>query len=122
MILIQRVIKIKGQKWLKDFILDLVFYLIFFIFGASFVFLRMEKGTDIQIVSENLVSDSIKEEPEQNPTEKIEDSHIFVASSRGKYFYKIGSNRANSLSDKNKIYFSSVEEAEKLGFKPYFGD
>ncbi len=40
----------------------------------------------------------------------------FVASSRGKYYYPINCSLANNLSEKNKIYFSSKEEAESRGY------
>lgn len=103
MILIQRFRKIKGQKWFKD----LIFYIIIFILAISFVFVKLGERGEVVIVKEE--------------TFKKEDiEYLYVASSRGKYFYEIGSKKANSLSEKNKIYFSSSEEAKKLGFKPYF--
>ena len=40
----------------------------------------------------------------------------FVASSRGKYYYPVNCSLANNLSEKNKIYFSSKEEAESRGY------
>jgi len=120
-ILIQRIEKIKGsikQKWIREIIFDIIFYTIFFVLGIIIVFSKIEKGREKPFVivesQENLLNDSFIPENEVNMSKK------YVASSRGKYFYEVGSSRANSLSDKNKLYFSSQEEAKKLGFKPYF--
>ena len=41
---------------------------------------------------------------------------LFVASSRGKYYYPVDCSLAQNLSEKNKIYFSTKEEAESRGY------
>jgi len=41
---------------------------------------------------------------------------LFVASSRGKYYYPVDCSLAQNLSEKNKIYFQSKEEAETKGY------
>jgi hypothetical protein len=41
---------------------------------------------------------------------------LFVASSRGKYYYPVDCSLAQNLSEKNKIYFSIKEEAESKGY------
>lgn len=41
---------------------------------------------------------------------------LFVASSRGKYYYPVDCSLAQNLSEKNKIYFQSKEEAESRGY------
>ena len=41
---------------------------------------------------------------------------MFVASKRGKYYYPVDCYLANTLSEKNKIYFNSRAEAEKQGY------
>jgi len=41
---------------------------------------------------------------------------LFVASSRGKYYYPVDCSLAQNLSEKNKIYFSTKEEAEAKGY------
>lgn len=46
------------------------------------------------------------------PTEKL-----FVASKNSKKYHKITCSWANRINEENKIYFSSREEAEKLGFE-----
>ncbi|MFA6397338.1 MAG: hypothetical protein WDK96_00635 [Candidatus Paceibacterota bacterium] len=40
----------------------------------------------------------------------------FVASSRGNKYYPTSCSQAKQLSSKNKIYFGSEEEAQKLGY------
>ncbi len=42
----------------------------------------------------------------------------YVASSRGKRYYPVSCNAANNLSEANKIYFATKEEAEKAGYTP----
>lgn len=41
----------------------------------------------------------------------------FVASKKGKRFYPIGSSQAEGLTVKNRVYFSSEEEARRAGYK-----
>ena|SRR5258706_2684595 len=40
----------------------------------------------------------------------------FVASSRGKKYYPVDCNAASSLSEANKIYFATAQEAEAKGY------
>lgn len=40
----------------------------------------------------------------------------YVASSKGKYYYPIDCPLAKNLSEKNKIYFQTKEEAESRGY------
>jgi len=40
----------------------------------------------------------------------------FVASSQGKYYYSVLDKRAFNISYKNRLYFSSAGEAEKVGY------
>jgi hypothetical protein len=40
----------------------------------------------------------------------------FVASSRGKYYYPVDCNLANSLKEENRIYFKTQQEAEERGY------
>ena len=42
----------------------------------------------------------------------------FVASRGGTTYYPVGCKAANRLSEKNKIYFLSKEEAARFGYKP----
>ncbi len=41
----------------------------------------------------------------------------FVASKRGKYYYRLNTAAANALSEANRLYFPSAEEAESAGYK-----
>ena len=40
----------------------------------------------------------------------------FVASSRGKYYYPVDCNLADSLKEENKIYFKTEQDAESRGY------
>jgi len=40
----------------------------------------------------------------------------FTASSRGKYYYPVNCNLADSLKEENKIYFKTQQEAEERGY------
>ncbi len=40
----------------------------------------------------------------------------FVASKQGKYYYPVDSKEGMKLSEKTKLYFETVEEAEKAGY------
>lgn len=120
MILIQRIKKIKRAGWFSGVLFDIVFYTIFFALGASFVLSKTQDNNEKLLILEQ----KYKGEPSKIEMEDstLENDPKYVASSRGKYFYEIGSAKANSLSDKNKIYFSSQDEAKNLGFKPYFAN
>jgi hypothetical protein len=50
--------------------------------------------------------------------EEIKDfsEFLYVASKRGKKYYDINSKSAQTLSEKNKIYFKTKEEAEESGY------
>ncbi len=41
---------------------------------------------------------------------------LFVASSRGKYYYPIDCSLANGLKEENRIYFKTQQEAENKGY------
>ena len=118
MILIQGIKKIKGKKWIKELLIDISFYSIFLIVCVVLVYWKIGESRVKPLILESK-HESISPSSDYNSTDTKKDSK-YVASSRGKYFYEIGSKRANSLSEKNKIYFSDPEEAKKLGFKPYF--
>jgi uncharacterized protein (DUF2164 family) len=115
-ILIQRIKKIKEKSFFKEILVDTLFFLGFFIFGVIFVFSHIKGREERAFLLQNQ-KESVKIE---NNSIDMEQDFDFVASSRGKYFYEIGSSRANGLSEKNKVYFKTPEEAKNLGFKPYF--
>jgi hypothetical protein len=115
-ILIQRIKKIKqnlGKKYFREILIEISFYLFFFFFGVFLVWARVERSeNNVLIISEKTTKNSNKDLFLEENTE----NKRYVSSSRGKYFYETGSSRAEALSDKNKIYFSTPEEAKKLGF------
>lgn len=43
---------------------------------------------------------------------------IYVASSRGKLYYRIGCGGSTQLSEANKIFFKTQSEAESMGYTP----
>jgi len=56
------------------------------------------------------------EEPTINKTITTAKEFPFVASSRGKYYYPVDCNLANTLKEENKIYFKTQQEAEDRGY------
>jgi hypothetical protein len=91
--------------------------------GVSFVFSKVGNREERSLILKNndlgiTSNSSLNKIGVQNDKK----TGNFVASSRGKYFYVVGSDRANSLKEENKVYFSTEEEAKKLGFKPYIGN
>lgn len=116
MILIHRFKKIKFKKAFVEILWDIVFFVVFFVLGVCFVFAKVEnRGERAMVVWED---NSNQVSTTTSPVSRGK----FVASSRGKYFYPVGSSRANSLSEQNKVYFDNEEEAKKQGFKPYIGN
>lgn len=45
-------------------------------------------------------------------------SSLYVASSRGKLYYRIGCGDSTKLVESNKLYFNTKEQAEQKGYKP----
>ena len=122
MILIHRLKKIKFNKAVKETMIDVVFFIVFFILGVCFVFSKIENREERALILKN--NDLDPASPGSvNELGVRDDKKVgnFVASSRGKYYYIVGSERANSLVESNKVYFSTEEEAKKQGFKPYSG-
>lgn len=50
------------------------------------------------------------------PITQEKEERGFVASSKGKYYYPIDCPLAKNLSEKNKIFFNTKEEAESKGY------
>ena len=42
----------------------------------------------------------------------------FIASSQGKYYYSVLNSKAFIITPKNRLYFKTVEAAEKMGYLP----
>jgi len=119
-ILIQRIRKIKGKPWFNEILLDGVFYILFFIIGTLVVLFKIsEKEGILMLIEETNIAKTVANKDYDEDTGS---ENKYVASSRGKYFYEIGSDREKSLSAKNKIYFSTFDEAKELGFKPYLSN
>ncbi len=56
------------------------------------------------------------DEPITDETTITAKEFSFVASSRGKYYYPVDCNLANSLKEENRIYFKTQQEAENRGY------
>lgn len=50
-------------------------------------------------------------------TQSIPGGALFIASSKGKYYYSVFDKAAYRITEKNRIYFGSEKEAQKSGFK-----
>ncbi len=50
--------------------------------------------------------------------EEIPDGAIFLASSKGKYYYSVLDSRAYTITPKNRLYFMNADEAEQKGYLP----
>jgi hypothetical protein len=48
----------------------------------------------------------------------VPDGALFVASRRGKNYYRVDSSAGRRLVPENRLYFRSAEEAEELGYTP----
>lgn len=54
----------------------------------------------------------------KNTYKQSQNGSMYVASSRGKLYYRIGCGGSTKLVESNKIFFNSSIEAEKKGYKP----
>lgn len=73
--------------------------------------------------SGNIFIEKIPENQHINPTLNTADlqesgTPVFVGSKNSTLYYLSWCSGANNISDKNKVYFSSRNEAEKKGYKP----
>lgn len=50
--------------------------------------------------------------------EGIQKEKMYVASKNGKLYYSVSCSGAKRISEKNKVWFSSKEDAEKNGYTP----
>lgn len=100
--------KFVKKNWVGGFILlsllSLSFALGIIIGGKFFKRPAMVIEKDLLINLENINSQIMKKE------------NGYVASSKGKYYYPIDCPLAKNLSEKNKIYFNTREEAESRGY------
>ncbi|MFA5392261.1 MAG: hypothetical protein WC306_01000 [Candidatus Paceibacterota bacterium] len=99
----------------KDwFFIILELLLLSFMFSLGFI-----KGGQIisrppLVIDKELIVDLNDESVVSN--QPVKGQSLFVASSQGKYYYPVDCSSAQNLSEKNKIYFSTKEEAESRGY------
>lgn len=100
------------KKWLfiigEILLLNLIFSLGFIV--GSKIFLRPPL-----IIDKELLID-LNENTTKTTNINTSQAKLFVASSKGKYYYPLDCSLAQNLKEENKIYFSSKEEAEKSGY------
>ncbi len=100
----------------KDwFFIVLELLLLSFVFSLGFI-----KGGQIisrpaLVVDKELIV-NLNEESTASNQLTTKGQSLFVASSRGKYYYPVDCSLAQNLSEKNKIYFQNKEEAESRGY------
>jgi hypothetical protein len=125
----------KLKKRQKEVLIDLGLYLVFFVMGMFYwLDLENKKESELFIHSSQIVTTiptlvtpafpSVTQKKFVTPAKAgaqtlNNEKHPFVASSRGKYVYPVDCSRAKSLSEKNKIFFGTLEEAVKDGYKEY---
>jgi len=94
-----------------------------FIFGSLSISMSFSIGI---IIGANIISrpplviqkesiTNIKESAVKKSITKPKE-FLFVASSRGKYYYPIDCSLANGLKEENRIYFKTQQEAENKGY------
>ncbi len=91
------------------FLIASLFFSIGFIMGGKII-----SRPPLVIDKELIVN--LNEESSASNQLTTKDQSLFVASSRGKYYYPVDCSLSQNLSEKNKIYFSTKEEAEAKGY------
>lgn len=112
---IKKFVKERKEKFI--FIAVLILVSGFSFSGGLIIGGKILKRPSLVIEKELLaqLGDSLVEIQPQNQTNPKET--LFVASSKGKYYYPIDCPLAKKLSEKNKIYFKNSQEAETQGYQ-----
>ena len=114
------------------YILGGILLILFFILGRVSMYwndMNTSSITGITFESSDAVSDFVSslEDYSGECTNEIEvfykiqdevsqKNSQFIASSRGKYYYEVGSKKANGLSEKSRVYFQTESEAISHGY------
>ncbi|MDQ5882962.1 MAG: hypothetical protein QG648_316 [Patescibacteria group bacterium] len=103
----------KIKRWQKNILLATALFLIISLSFSSGVIIggKLFKRPPLIIEKDLLINAT-----EITVANSNDNDFQYVASSKGKYYYPIDCPLAKNLSDKNKIFFSSKEEAEKQGY------
>jgi hypothetical protein len=89
--------------------------LISFVFSLGFIWGGKIINRPAMVIDKELIVNL--DESTTTASQKISSPNtIFVASSKGKYYYPLDCSLAENLSEKNKIYFQTKEEAEAKGY------
>lgn len=84
------------------------------------------KGSKLENSSNPISISSYSKEPSSNslvygsvpPSNSQPQNARYVASSRGKLYYRIGCGGSTKLVEQNKIFFDTSAQAENMGYKP----
>jgi hypothetical protein len=86
-----------------------------FVFSLGFIWGGKIITRPAMVIDKELIVDL--NESTTTASQKVSSPNtIFVASSKGKYYYPLDCPLVENLSEKNKIYFSTKEEAEAKGY------
>lgn len=80
----------------------------------------LKEHKTLQIIRGQVIeSGPISKNDEQVDIEEAQGDYLYVASSRGKYYYPKSCSRAKSLSIKNMLYFKDKMSAEAAGYRAH---
>ncbi len=108
----------KIKLWLENHYYDTALIAIIVLVGVgAFGLGRLStKGSDTSRVSPVVIQGQVEEiEPATN-SKSPDGRGNYVASRNGTKYYPLGCGGANRISDENKVYFDTKEEAELSGF------
>jgi hypothetical protein len=110
---IKRYLNIDAEMVLYIIIIIIVGFASFFLGRMSIVNNREESG--IIFINQDNYTDKIQANSLKSESEIKKQIGNFVASKNGKLYYPVNCKLSNRLSEKNKIYFDTKEEAESSG-------
>lgn len=115
-----------GSAWSDDlFLLAIIILVAFFSFGLGRLSALKEAKTPLQI--ENIPNGTLQTMQINNPqtmqvatalTSEVPQNATYVASKTGKKYHYPWCAGAQRISEENRIYFKSKEEAEAQGYTP----
>lgn len=129
--------KIKG--FIKNYTDDIMVYIVIIIVSISSFYVGKMSEKTLDNDNIYIVNSEIGDRVAQNTASSItpiktyvekkntyntsnstqnKNGYMYVASSRGKLYYRIGCGGSTKLVESNKIFFTSSTEAENRGYKP----
>jgi hypothetical protein len=117
--------KIKGKYSIDNITIMYLFVIVgvgvsSFLLGRISVESNQVKNSGISIVdTSTLKGQALANKIDLNTDKDINNTNkerVYVASKNGKLYYPVSCNGAKRISEKNKVWFSSQSEAEKMGY------